>query len=137
MTDLFDSFGNRTENQGLMLVVTSPEQYRGVRYWYDSNAPFCRNLDFLLNHLNIPAGDLNARLQEWGSRDFDTDYQDRDYVANLSALRGILGTAGGLILAGLVTPDNTPENSPDRRGGGGNADGVADIVHWTIFKSIG
>ena len=64
-------------------------------------------------------------MYAWGARNFDNDYQNRDYVNALNALRAILQTQNGLTSSGcFVTPDNSPSNLPGRGGGvGGNSDG--------------
>jgi hypothetical protein len=76
-------------------------------------------LDDLLNHLNIPAGDLGERLHQLGARDFDIEYKDWDFVDLLNGLHVILQASGrALTASGLVAPDTaTPTNSPGRGGG--------------------
>jgi hypothetical protein len=72
-------------------------------------------LDDLLNHLNIPAGDLGERLHQLGARYFGIEYKDWDFVDLLNGLHVILQATGALTASGLVTPDTeTPTNSPDR-----------------------
>lgn len=123
MTDLLH-FCIHTENRRLVRLVTSPQEYATAQNWYQNHVVFRLILDGLLSHLNVPAGDdLGMRLHTWGSRDFDFDYQNRDYVTILNSLRNILEKEGGLTASGLVTPDTTPKNSPGRGGAGGGSTG--------------
>jgi hypothetical protein len=110
-----------------------------LQYWHQINVALRLALDGLLNHLNIPAGDLSGRLHIWGSRDFDNDYQDPGYVSILDMLRFCLLKDGVLTVEGLVTPNTTPTNSPKRGGGGGLAavEMPAKPLSRTSFRSMG
>jgi hypothetical protein len=105
-------------------LVTNAQDFANAQHLYNNNRPFAIVLDALLNHLNIPGGNLALRLIAWNSSNFDADYQDLRYVSFLNAVGGILETAGALTEVGFVTPETIPTNSPDRHGGGGgNAGG--------------
>lgn len=106
-------------------MITSPDEYASAQHWYQNNVTFRSLVDLILGHLNITEGDLGGKLHSWGSRNFQADYQDPDYVDFVTALRAYLEKKGGLTPQGLVTPDTTPSNSPGRRGGGGGGDGNA------------
>jgi hypothetical protein len=109
-------------------LVTNGQFQEVLDDWYVHDYFFRLGLDGILNHLNIPATiDLRERLQLWGLRGFDIDYQDPVYVSYINGLRMHLQNQGGLTLEGLVTPDTTPKTSPSRRGGGGNAGGGGNV----------
>jgi hypothetical protein len=57
-------------------------------------------------------------MYQLGTRDFDIDYQEKDFVSLLNTLRLILHDAGALNASVLVTPDTAPTNSPGCGGGG-------------------
>jgi hypothetical protein len=85
-------------------LVTSGQFQEVLDGWYLHDWSFRAILDFLLNHLNIPATiDLRGRLQLWGLRGFDNDYQDPAYADYIDGLRTLLQNRGGLTLEGLVT----------------------------------
>lgn len=114
------------ENERLVRLITSPDEFGTAQHWYQNHIAFRSQVDTILVHLNItPGSELGGRLHSWGSRDFQTDYQDPAYAELVTALRATMEAMGGLTPQGLVTPDPTPSNSPDRRGGAGRGDGNA------------
>jgi hypothetical protein len=86
-------------------LVTSPQEYARAQFFHQNDIAFRVMVQAILDHLNIPPGDLGGRLHLWGARDFQTDYLDPNYVRLLNCLRVGLQHSGGLTPAGLVTPD--------------------------------
>ena len=113
-----------TANRRMVDNLTDPQQAAVLQNWYNFSLPFCTLLEGLLTHLAIPPGALGGRMYAWGARNFGNDHQNRDYVNTLNALRLVLEAGNGLAPTGrLVTPTNSPANSPGRGGGGINAGG--------------
>ena len=110
--------------------MTDPQQAAVLQNWYTHSFAFRTLLEGVLTLLAIPPGALGGRIYAWGARNFDNDYhQNGDYVSALNSLRLTFEAGNGLASTGrLVTPTNSPGNSPGRGSvSGGNNTGGAVV----------